>query len=231
MNIKTKVFGAAIVAALTFAPHVEATEILNTTLSGWESTLTGSPTEWDFNIPNSTYNTSAGYNMNVGTYGPINLTGPDGSGYNLSKNTGYGPNGNWTTLQGSSDGVGSLVFTTPSAGLTAVLFGFGITGAAAPVTVTLSDGEVFTASPSVNGNVLLGLSSATAITSFVVTTSSGSTVQLTDFFAGTSNEPADTPTAPAAEVTTALMIGSGLLFFGARRRVFSNFSRPQTQMN
>jgi hypothetical protein len=74
--------------------------------------------------------------------------------------------------------------------------------------------------------VFLGLSSATAITSFTLSTASGSAIDLTDFYAGGSNQQA-APPAPAAEVTTALMIGSGLLFFGARRRVFSNFSRPQ----
>jgi hypothetical protein len=101
-------------------------------------------------------------------------------------------------------------------------------GTASPITITLSDGETFTANPAVNGDVFVGFSSGTAITSFTLTTSNGSVIELTDFDAGNSNQPAS---APAGEVTTALMIGTGLLIFGARRRVFSNLSRPHISAN
>ena len=229
MQVKTKVFCAAIFCAVAFASRLNATEIVATSYSAWTATMTGSPTEWNFAFPNGgSYSTASGYSLSVGSYGPLTVTGPDGSGYSLSEDSSYYDSAisrSIQTLQGASDGVGSMVFTTPAAGLTAFGLGLGLLGNAAPITVTLSDGESFTSSPSVNGAAFLGLSSATPITSFVLTTSSGSTVELTDFYAGNSNEPAGT--APAAEVTTALMIGSGLLIFGARRRMFSNHSRGQ----
>ena len=221
MEFKNKLFCATILCAAAFAPRLTATEIVTTSFSAWTATLTDSPVEWDFAFPNGgNYSTASGYNLSVGSYGPLNVTGPDGSGYLLNQAS-YGPS-NSPVLQGASDGVGSMVFTTPAAGLTGFLLGIGISGNAAPVTVTLSDGETFTANPAVNGSVLLGLSSATDITSFTLTTASGSAVDLTDFYAADSNEPADT--APTAEVATALMIGTGLLLIAARRKVFSTFS-------
>lgn len=228
MQIKNKVFCAVLFAAAACAPPLNATEIVTTSYSAWVATQTGTPTEWNFSFPNGgSYSTAAGYTLSVGTYGPINVTGPDGSGYTLTEDTSYRVSGrSYQTLQGASDGVGSMVFTTPAAGLTAFGLGLGEIGTASPITVTLSDGETFTASPAVNGTVYLGLSSQTAITSFTLQTSSGANIELTDFFAGVSNESASAP-APAAEVTTAIMIGTGLLLFGARRRVFSNLSRSK----
>jgi hypothetical protein len=123
-------------------------------------------------------------------------------------------------LIGASDGVGTMDFTTPSSGLKAFGLGVGLLGKSAPITLSLSDGETFTLNPAVNGSVFLGLSSTTSITSFVLSTTSGSQVELTDFFAAASNETSGTP-APATEVTTAFMIGSGLLLFVLRRK-FSN---------
>jgi hypothetical protein len=227
MEFKSKLFCAAILCAAAFAPRLTATEIVTTSFSAWTATLTDTPVEWDFAFQNGgAYNTASGYNLSVGSYGPLNVTGPDGSGYVLNE-ADYGSS-NSPVLQGASDGAGSIVFTTPAAGLTGFLLGLGVTGNAAPVTITLSDGETFTANPALNGSFLLGLSSATDITSFTLTTSSGSAVNLTDFYAADSSE---TGTAPAAEVTTALMIGSGLLFFGVRRKVFSGLANFRTDAN
>lgn len=223
MKIKAKIFSGVVFAALTLASQAGATEVITTSLSTWNSTISGSATEWDFNLPNNSYNTASGYSLNVGSFGPVTVTGPDGGGYVLTKTQGYGPSGNLIALADASDGIGSMKFASPAAGLTAFGLGLGLTGTAAPITVTLSDGETFTASPAVNGNLFLGLSSATPITSFALSTTAGTQVQLTDFFAGTSNQPA-TPDAPAAEVATAVMIGSGLLFFGGCRKIFSNVS-------
>lgn len=217
MHRKAKILTAVFFAAITSAAQAGATEVLTSSLSAWSGTITGAKSEWDGNIPNNTYNTSSGYNLNVGSYGPIIVTGPDGSGYNLSKNY-YG---SFITLAGPSDGSGRLVFVTPAAGLTAFVLDLGITGSAGPISITLSDGEAFVANPTVGGLSLLGFSSATPITSFVLATSSGSQIQLADFYAGLSNEPAPTP---LAEVATALMIGSGLSLFGACRKVYSNVS-------
>jgi hypothetical protein len=223
MNIKNTVVSALILAALTFTLPAGATEVVTTSYTSWTTTTSGSVAEWDFSIPFNTYNTAAGYDLNVGSFGPVNVTAPDNGSYNLQKNPGYGPSNN-VALQGPSDGLGTMNFVTPSAGLTAFSLGLGITGNAAPITITMSDGETFTVSPAVNGNAFIGFSSATAITSFSLSTLNGSSVNLTDFLTGMSNEPADTGSSPTAEVATALMIGSGLLFFGGCRKVYSNLS-------
>lgn len=218
MHLKTKVLAAVFFAAVTFASQAGATEILTSSLPAWKGTITGTGSEWDFSFPGNSYNTAVGYSLNVGSYGPIQVTGPDGSAYSLNKNY-YG---SFTTLAGPTDGSGSMVFTTPAAGLTAFVLDLGIAGNAAPISITLSDGEVFTANPGAGGLALLGFSSATPITSYMLATSSGSQVQLADFYAGLSNEPAAAE--PTAEVATALMIGSGLLLFGGCRKVFSNLA-------
>lgn len=226
MRHNQKIFSAVIFAAITFASLAGATEVQTSSYNSWLSTANGLATEWDFSFPSSSFSTASGYNLNVGVFGPLNVTGPDGSGYVLNK-TSYGSS-NYLALAGPGDGVGAMNFTTPSAGLTAFGLGLGISGTAAPVQVTLSDGEAFTLNPAVGGTVFLGLSSATPITSFVLSTTAGTTVDLTDFFAATSGEPAAQAPAPAAEVATALMIGTGLLFIGARRKVFSNLTRNWT---
>ncbi len=222
MELTKKFITAVIFAAVTFASQAGATEVQTTSYSSWLATVNGLATEWDFSFSSSSFNTASGYNLNAGAFGPINVTGPDGGGYVLNK-TSYGTS-NYIALAGPGDGVGTMNFTAPSAGLTAFGLGVGISGTAAPVQVTLSDGEAFTLNPALGGTVFLGLSSATPINSFVLSTASGATVDLTDFFAATSGEPGGQAPAPAAEVATALMIGTGLLFIGAKRKVFSNLS-------
>lgn len=222
MSSKKGFLAAVACAALSFALPAGATEILTTSYSAWFATTTGSVTEWDFNIPSNTYNTASGYSMTVGSYGPINITGPDGSGFILQKNPGYGTH-SYITLQSASDGIGDMYFQTPAAGITAFEIVVGITGNAAPISIKLSDGETFTASPTVGGLATIGLSSGTAITSFTLSTASGSQVQLADFYAGISTQPADVGT-PTVECATAIMIGSGLILFGGCRKVYSNFS-------
>jgi len=217
---------AAMLFSAAIAARLNATEIVTASYAAWTSTVTGTPAEWDFSFSGgSSYSSAAGYTLNAGSYGPFTVTGPDGSGYSLNENPGYfdsTTSQNVTTLEGASDGVGSMVFTAPSAGLTAFSLGLGELGAASPITVTLSDGETFSVSPGVNGNQFIGFSSATAITSFTLTTASGSNIELTDFDAGASSQPE-----PAAEVTTLSMIGSGLLFFFARGRKFSSLFRTK----
>jgi len=220
--MKIKLLAALFTAAV--AAHLNATEVVTTSYAAWTATVTGTPAEWDFSFSGgSSYSSAAGYTLNAGTYGPLTVTGPDGSGYSLNENPTYfdsTTSQNVTTLEGASDGVGSMVFTTPSAGLTAFSLGLGELGTASPITVTLSDGETFSVSPGVNGDVFLGFSSSTAITSFTLSTTGGSNIELTDFNAGASSEPE-----PAAEVTTFAMIGSGLLFFLSRRRIVSSLFR------
>jgi hypothetical protein len=219
-----------VVSALLFAAvagQLTATEVVTTSYSAWTATLNANaPAEWDFSFANGTaYSTAAGYTLNAGSYGPLTVTGPDGAGYSLTENTSYfdsTTSQTITTLESAGDGVGSMLFTTPASGLTAFGLGLGMVGAANPVTVTLSDGETFGVSPGIDGDAFLGFSSTTPITSFTLTTASGSNIELTDFDAGDASQPA-----PAAEVTPFAMIGSGLLFFLARRRILQGL--PHTQ--
>jgi hypothetical protein len=103
-------------------------------------------------------------------------------------------------------------------------------GAGALLLTQLSvvDGETFTLTPAINGTVFLGLSSATPVASYVMSTKAESQLELADFYGAASNQTSQTKSTPAAEVATAVMIGSGLLIIGARRKVFSNLSRSQS---
>lgn len=218
MHKKIKVFGALLTAAVGLSIPAGATEILTTSYTTWKSTITGTAVEWNDVVSASTYNTAAGFSMPLGSFGPLTVTGPDGSAYYLDKQY-YGSG---TSLEGAVDGTGSVQIATPAAGLTGFLMELGVNGTQAPITITLSDGETFTASPTANGGVAwIGLSSGTSITSINLSTTSGSRVEVVDFLAGNSSEPAQ---APAVEVATALMIGSGLLVIGGVRKVFSNVS-------
>ncbi len=215
--MRNKYICALLFSAASLASQMHATEIVTTSYAAWTATTAGAPAQWDLAFPNGgAYSTAAGCSLNVGSYGPVNVTGPDGTGYSLNENNNYFNSSTsqyTTTLEGASDGTGSMVFTTPSAGLTAFGLGLGMLGTASPITVTLSDGETFSASPAVNGNIFLGFSSTTPITSFTLSTANGSAIELTDFQAAESSQPA-----PAAEVTPLLMVGGGLLAFLMRRR-------------
>jgi hypothetical protein len=214
MHHKNSIVGAVLLTAVALASQAGATEVKATSYSAWLATVSGTPAEWNFVIPGGTVlNTAAGYNMTVGSFGPINISGPDGSGYTMTESSSGS-----VALIGANDGIGVLKFVTPAGGLTAFGLGVGLLNQSAAVTLSLSDGETFTLNPAVNGSVFIGLSSATPITSFVLSTTSGAQVEMNDFLAAVSNQPAGTQS-PAAEVATALMIGSGLLFFVARRKL------------
>lgn len=219
MNINTKVLGALLIAALTFVPRAGATEILTTTYSAWLSNTSGAVTAWGGNYSTgTTFNTASGFSMPVGSFGPVTVTGPDGAGYNLSKYYDLAAN-SAIALVAANDGTGTMAFSTQPAGLTAFDFFLGVNGTPAPITITLSDGEAFTVNVS-GAMTSFGFSSATAITGITLSTTAGSQIALVDFVAGNTNQAG----APAAEVATALMIGSGLLIFGGARKVFSNIS-------
>ena len=230
MKINTRLFSALVLGALAVVPQVSATEIFTTTFNAWQQATTGPNSGGNVSIPNNgSYNTASGVTLTpTGSYPTVVVTGTDGSNTYYLSGDGYSTTYNGhsfssNSLEAAGDGIGAIVFT-PSAGVTAATFFLGITGNTAPVTVTLSDGEHYTTTLSPGTSTFVGFSSSTPISSVSLTTVSGSQVQLSDFYFGTSND-TSTPTAPAAEVTTALMIGSGLLLFGARRKVFSNFSR------
>jgi hypothetical protein len=215
--------------ALSFmavAGHAAATTIQTASYSAWTASLTGSPSESSMYFSSSSYNTASGWSTTIGSYGTFVTTGPDNGAYTLNETT-YS---NLSALVGPNDGAGNgILITAPTAGVTAGLLGIGITGSAAPVSITLSDGEMFTINPNVNGTSFFGYSSSAPITSVFVSTASGSAVVLDDLWAGVSNVPADTPSSPAAECATILFIAGGLVFVGAKRKIYSNVTAAQAQ--
>ncbi len=225
MKTKTKILTAVAISVLALTPQLGATTVTSTTFAAWTGT-TSADSEWTFTFPNGgSYDTAAGYSLNTSssTYGTTNVKGPNGSGYTLNEGTYVSGGRNYQSLQSASNGIGTMVFTAAAGGLTAADLGLGISGNSAPVTITLSDGETFIASPTVGGILVWGFSSSTDITSFTLSTTSGTSIDLADFYAGTSTETAaETPT---VELATAIMVGSGLVLLGARRKVFSNLSR------
>ena len=209
-------FGAVtLVVTLGLASVAAATTIQTATLTAWETGLTsGSQSEADLSvISQKSYNTASGITLNVPNYGPFVTNGPDNASYNL--------NGviyrSLYSLEGAADGQGDISIAAPTGGVNAILLGIGSTGSA-PITVTLSDAETFTVTPSQNGQSYLGLSLSHYITAITLSTASGSRAVLDDLWAGHSNLPQD---AVAPEKGTLLMVGTGLAFFGAGRKIFS----------
>jgi hypothetical protein len=212
----------AIGAALTAAASAEATSVTSTTFASWKASLTGSPSEANFGvIALTSYNTAGGLtlptigNSSVGT----TVTGPDNGSYQM---TGVDYN-SVKSLEGSADAGAGLSIALPNGGVNAFLLAVGSTGGT-PLTVTLSDGEVFSI-----GNGLWGISISHTVSSLLLTTSAGSQAVIDDFYFGTSNLAQDsnggssgsqTGPAPVAEAATSLMIAGGCLFlFGIWRRV------------
>jgi hypothetical protein len=210
---------------MAVAVHADATTIQTASYSAWTATLAGTGSESSMYFSGSAYSSPSGWPTTIGSYGTFVATGPDDGAYSLNETT-YS---NLSALAGANDGGGGILITAPSAGVSAGLLGIGITGSAAPVTITLSDGETFTVNPNVNATSFFGYSSSAPITSVFISTTSGSAVVLDDLWAGISNVPADTPSSPAAECATILLIAGGLVFIGAKRKIYSNVTAAQAQ--
>ncbi|MBV9267584.1 MAG: hypothetical protein JO061_15560 [Acidobacteriaceae bacterium] len=208
-----------LLAAGLMTSYSQATTVTTTSFNGWKATLTGSPTELDFSkIGLNSYSTAAGITLSAIGNSSIQFvtTGPDNGSYSLN---GYSNNG-VTSLAGAQDGVGSINIAMPGSGENAILFGVASTPSA-PVTLTLSDGEVFTVT-----STIFGLSISHPITWASLSTASGSRPLLEDFWFGTSSEPQDSNTqsnqgvsATPEGATLLLVLGGSLLLFGARRKV------------
>jgi hypothetical protein len=220
MQTKIKILPTLAISLLAAAGYASATTIETTSYSTWVASLTGSPTDGFSYVASGSYSTASGWSTGIGTYGTFVVTGPDGASYSLNQ-TYYG-SGSTSSLVGALDGTGG-VNVSSVAGVTGIMLGVGENGSASPITVTLSDGETFTINPTVGGTTLIGFSSSTTITSVYLSTAAGSAVVLDDLLAGVSNLPASTgPTSPASECATILLIAGGLVFLGAKRKIFSN---------
>jgi archaellum component FlaG (FlaF/FlaG flagellin family) len=215
MRSKVSFVAVALVVTAGLAGVAVATTIQTNTLAAWETGLTaGSQAEADFSVIGlKSYNTASGITLSVPNYGPFGITGPDNSGYNLTGIT-YK---SLTALDGAADGQGNVSMAMPTGGENAILLGIGSTGSA-PITVTLSDAETFTLTPGQNGQSFLGLSLSHYVTAITLSTTNGSRAVLDDLWAGHSNLPQDSV---APEKSTLLMVGTGLAFFGAGRKLFS----------
>jgi hypothetical protein len=219
MQTKIKLLPTLAFSLLAVAGHASATTIETTSYSAWVASLTGNPTDGFSYVASGSYSTAAGWSTTIGTYGTFVVTGPDSGSYSLSQ-TYYG-SGSTPSLIGAADGTGGLNVSSPS-GVTGLMLGVGESGSASPITVVLSDGETFSISPAVGGMALIGFSSSAPITSVYLSTAAGSAVVLTDLLAGVSSLPADAPSSPASECATILLIAGGLVFLGAKRKIFSN---------
>lgn len=203
---------ATLAAGLLFATgQAEATTITSTTFSAWTAGLIGTPTELNFSTiqVGKNYNTSSGITL---TPGGFTFTGPDNGSYKL---LGYSYTGgtfhNVTSLEGGTDATASVNVTTPAAGDNALFLGLATTNST-PITLTLSDGEIFSSITT----AFFGVSISHPITWLTLSTTSSSAVIVDDFYFGASNLPQDSP---VSEGTTMAMCGGGLLIlFGSLRR-------------
>jgi hypothetical protein len=215
---------------LMLSGEMSATTITTTSFSTWESstyTVSGSQVELSFvpvNSANYSYSTSSGITLTPSGNPSIGFlfTGPDNSGYVLNGTSYNGLN----ALAGASDGVGVIKVATPSGGENAILLGVGCTGTCSgstPLTLTLSDGEIFAIA-----NGLFGLSISHNITWVTLSAANGSRPVVDDFWYGTSAEAQDSQPQPAIEGATLILISGGLLvIFGFRRKLGKRSLGPE----
>jgi hypothetical protein len=206
-------------AALTVAGNATANTIQSADLTAWKTTIvTGSAHDTDFGPVSPTAVSSYTLFMDNGT--PFTWASGDGSVSlkeydNLSNPIG---SGNLKGVQGASGTTKGLKITTPVAGINALVLFFGTTGGS-PVTITLSDGEVFTGSPAGNTGNALFLSISHPIYYLTVTSTTSAPV-VNGFSFATSNLAQDTPTDTAVEAATSILMGGGLLVLIAAGRRF-----------
>ncbi len=218
----SRLLTVAAIASLFTAANASATSVTSTSYSSWKSTISGTPSEANFNVISFTsYNTASGLtlptigNSSVGTI----VTGPDNGSYQM---TGISYQ-SYKSLAGSTDSGAGLNIALPNGGVNAFLLSVGSTGST-PLTVALSDGETFSI-----GSGIWGISISHPVSSLLLTTSAGSQAVLDDFYYGNSNLTQDAAggsgtsnasgPAPVAEAASSLMIAGGCLFlFGAWKR-------------
>jgi len=131
----------------------------------------------------------------------------------------------------------SITVTTPVAGINAFFLQLGDSVAGAPITITLSDGEVISTvnSSPLDSPTYFAIAISHDITSFSITTGAGS-VFLDEMYYGASSLAQDGnggnggggddgTTSPTSEAATFLMIGGGLLaLLGSRRKWVARYA-------
>lgn len=216
--------------AIIFVRSASATTITSSTFSSWKTSLSASPTEANFSpIQYTTYSTSQGITLTPAGNSsvPFGITGPDGSNWAL---TGVNYSG-YVSLESGSDSSAEMEITMPSGGENAFLLSLATLNGDS-MTVTLSDGETFTASKG-----LLGLSISHPISWLTVSTATGDNVVLDDLWYGSSSLTQDGTNngsggsgsgsgSNAPEAATLLLTAGGAFFlFGSVRKVWSNSAR------
>jgi hypothetical protein len=189
-----------------------------TVYNAWTTDVTGTPSSLNFPTqavcPGSTNAFCAGGTAVLAAFAV------SGTGLNVNNDS---TNGNTKGFEAPTVSV-----ATPVGGINAFFVQIGDSVSGAAVTLTLSDGETISsvnASP-INAPTFFAISISHDITSFSISTGSGQ-VFLDALYFGSSSLTQDsnggggggTDPAPAAEVATLTMIGSGLLaLFGTRRK-------------
>jgi len=207
--MRRSVYIATAMGIAALAP-LQASTITSYNFTAWQTTVqAGSAQDVNFaGLPYISFG-SSGYTTSDG----FNITGPDGGTTNLQ---GLLFNG-YPSLKGGSD-AGAQVVVTPPSGETALVFSFGSSPSASSYTLTLSDGEIFNLASDTS---LFGISVSHPITSATFASTPGSSFVLsyigygttTQTLDGDSSDPSSTP-----EVSTLLLIGTGLLIMGKFRR-------------
>ncbi len=204
------VLGVLTIGMFTVVEQVSATTITSTSLSAWEGSLAGSPTDVDFSkLRYGSYDTAAGV-----TLSGLTFAGPDSGSYKLTAQL-Y--NGTVSLLGGTDKGSG-ISIATPTGGETAFGIYFLSTGGT-PLGLTLSDGESF----SVNRG-FFGMTLSHPVTSFFLSATPGSQAVVYDALWGVSSLPQEggvsSPSA-APEAGTILLFAVGLLALAATMRLRS----------
>jgi hypothetical protein len=207
MYSKIRYFVVALAfVALSPAGNAMATTITSSSFADWESNLAGSPSDVDFTTISPAVTAVSTVTL-FGVSSPFPafvFTSGDSSATVSAQSI-----GNRLGLESTE---GTLEITPPAAGVNAFYLGFGTTGAT-PVTITLSDNEVFTL-PSSNTSVTgLWLSISHPI-AWLTIASSGSPPVVTGMSFGASNLTQD-PTNAVPETPSLLLVSGGLLVFAA----------------
>jgi hypothetical protein len=200
----------AIAIGITTGALLHASTLTSYTFTDWKTTVQpGSAQDVNFAPPSGTFG-PAGYTTSDG----FTITGPDGATTNLQETFFNGG----PSVKGGSDANAQVVVTPPT-GETALFFGFGSSPSGTGYTLTLSDGEIFNLAADTS---LFGFSVSHPITSATFASTPGSSFVLSYIGYGTTTQtldagdpgPSSTP-----EVSTLLLIGTGLLLIGKFRRI------------
>jgi hypothetical protein len=234
MHIKNRLFVFATLAALS-AGTAGATTITNITLLGGSPpvTINSSLTNWKANLQGNYYEVPAFSNyLPSPTSGSLSLpvTVPAAGNFVFS---GLGlnvPSSNYPVQTGTRTAAVQVLegpvitITPPTSFANNAFFLFLSSTDGSALTLTLSDGESIPLTPTLtsSGSVGVGLSLSQSVTLLTISAASGQQAVLWDFYYGTSNQAQDTTGGtPTAEGSTGLLIGLGLVTFGAGRKLFS----------